>query len=258
MTTHKYHAHYAEQSAYAQVTALVRDCFGREGVLLDVGCGFGAVAETCRDFGYTYIGLDVDPSGLADLANRGFEVHEVCIEPTKEFDNRLSSILADRPLGGFLMLNFLEHLIDAGDVLHSLRDVAASHDAAPLVLCVPNISHLDVCAKLLQGRWDYTEVGILDRTHVGFYNEVSLTSLAELAGWREIAKADFCLENSDQHFPPDNVALLSGTPLNSALRHIRDQSSPGGNVYQFVRTYVPGPRRPAASQPRKRRRSSVS
>jgi SAM-dependent methyltransferase len=241
MTTHRYHFVYGEQSAYAEVATLIREYFGRGEIILDVGCGFGAVAEVCREIGYVYVGLDADPAGLKDLADRGFEVHEIVATPTPEFRDHLARVIADRSVAGLLMLDVLEHLVDAGEVLSVLRMVASSDDVAPLILCVPNVTHFDIGAKLLQGRWDQTEVGILDDTHVGFYSEALLTAVAQRAGWSEIAKSDFKLENSDQHFPADNVALVPGTPLNSVLRQIRAQSCGGSDVCQFVRAYVPGP-----------------
>ena len=48
-----------------------------------------------------------------------------------------------------------------------LRRLADVH-RAPLVLSVPNVTHKDLALKLLIGRRDVTEAGLLDHTHVDF------------------------------------------------------------------------------------------
>ena len=45
-----------------------------DGVVLDLGCGYGHVSEPIRDLGLTYVGLDIDREALTDLEQRGFEV----------------------------------------------------------------------------------------------------------------------------------------------------------------------------------------
>jgi SAM-dependent methyltransferase len=242
MTRHRYDFAYGDQTAYAQVAGLIAERFADGDVVLDIGCGFGALADVCRNAGYIYVGLDADPEGLKDLESRGFESHQAVAEATPEFADALRAALAGRTLAGMLMLDVVEHLADADGVLAVLRAIGAEHDSAPLILCVPNVTHFDLGAKLVQGRWDQTEVGILDDTHVGFYSEALLAAMTQRAGWHEVLAADFKLEESDQHFPADNVALIPGTPLNSVLRHVRDASSAGADVCQFVRAYVPGPR----------------
>ena len=72
-----------EDSVYQYVMALVREFAGEGGVVADVGCGYGAIAEAVRDLGMTYVGLDVDPKGLNDLSGRGFETRSSISGPRK-------------------------------------------------------------------------------------------------------------------------------------------------------------------------------
>lgn len=236
-----YHFGYSDLSAYARTESLIKDQFRCGEVIVDVGCGFGALAEKCRDAGFSYVGLDIDPIAVKDLVDRGFEAYQCEISGDEAFEQRLREIIADRPTAGFLLLDVLEHLVDAEEVLKLLRSVSTSFGVVPLIVCLPNVTHYDVGAKLVQGLWDETDVGILDHTHVGYYSAEKLDSLARRCGWSESARSDFQLDASDQHFPEDNVALLEGTPLNSVLRHLRGGCREGSDVVQFVRAYVPGP-----------------
>ena len=103
------------------------------------------------------------------------------------------------------------------------------------------MTHLDLGIKLLLGRFEMTPTGLLDRTHVRFFSDAGLDEAMALAGWFEIARKDFELSQSDQHFPVDTVALASASSLGQFLREVRASASPTAFVNQFVRAYLPGP-----------------
>jgi hypothetical protein len=109
--------------------------------------------------------------------------------------------------------------------------------AAPLVLSVPNITHKDIALKLLIGRWDVTEAGLLDYTHVECYSSRRLAQLMEASGWREIEAQDWCLEYSDQLFPTEAPTLDVALPAGHLLRRLVDWANPHAIVNQFVRSY---------------------
>lgn len=244
MTEYRYKFSYGVDTPYAKTMSLVAEHFVADGdgrIVLDIGCGFGAVAEPCRELGFHYIGVDVDPIAVGDLRERGFEAHEMPIEASGALAVGLAEIIGDRPVAGLLMLDVIEHLVDASAVLGILRAVSTSHGSVPLVVCLPNVTHFDLGAKLLQGRWDQTPTGILDDTHVGFYGNELLTKMTEAMGWHQVGAADYPLPESDQHFPADNIALAAGTPLNLLLRSVRESTSPHADTNQFVRAYRPGP-----------------
>ena len=236
-----YRFEFSELSAYAKTESLVRAHFRPGELVVDVGCGYAALAERCVAGGFGYLGLDIDPVAIKDVVGRGFEAYQCEITGTDGFEQRLREIIGSRPVAGFLLLDVLEHLVDSDRVLRAIRSVAVSSGIAPLIICLPNITHFDLGAKLLLGRWDETEVGICDRTHVGYYSASKLVDLTRATGWRQVGQADFQLDASDQHFPADDVALIAGTPLNSVLRHVRDDADEGSDVVQFVRAFIPGP-----------------
>src|SRR5208337_3914502 len=124
----------------------------------------------------------------------------------------------------------------------------------PIVVAVPNVTHIDLVGKLLLGRWDVTEVGLLDDTHVAFFSEDRLQRVMHRAGWLEVGSADFELRVSDQHFPSDAASLQHGAPLRELLFQVRGAAAPGAVVNEFVRAYCPlaaalGPSQEAANPP---------
>lgn len=90
------------------------------------------------------------------------------------------------PLGHF-------DCITCGDVLEHLRDPEAAlrkllaylHPAGCLVCSIPNIRHQSVLLELLvNGRWQYRDEGLLDRTHLRFFTLAEIRALLERLGLR--------------------------------------------------------------------------
>jgi hypothetical protein len=51
-----------------------------------------------------------------------------------------------------------------------------------VIISLPNIGHGDVRLSLLSGRFKYADKGLLDATHLHFYNRESVLELVEPAG----------------------------------------------------------------------------
>jgi SAM-dependent methyltransferase len=126
-----------------------------------------------------------------------------------------------------------------GDVLEHLSDplsalLAVNPSLAPgglVVVSVPNVAHLWVRLALLGGRFDYTDRGILDRTHLRFFTRRTLLALLAEAG----------LAVSALHVTPVPLPLVVPVRLHGAgLRIVHRLSArashwwPGGLAYQFV------------------------
>ncbi len=193
-----------------------------EGVLLDLGRGFGTDAASCAELGLEYLGVDVEPGGVDA--------------------ERLEEVLAGRQLAAITALGVIERLARPGELLTALADMANRHAGAPLVISVANVSHFDLAAKLLSGRWDVSPAGLLDEHHLSLFAPGRLEAELSRAGWKEIKADDFVADRSDQHFPDTLTALSVGTPLHDFLLEVREQSAPGALVNHFVRAYLPAAR----------------
>ena len=51
---------------------------------------------------------------------------------------------------------------------------------------MPNVSHVSVLSGALQGRWNYQEAGILDKTHVRFFTVQSIGECLRKNGFGKI------------------------------------------------------------------------
>lgn len=155
--------------------SLVADLVGRGKSVLDVGCWTGDLGRALIGRGCQVSGLEVDEEA-AELARADLDqvvVADLNSSPTSEHF----------PPASFDVVIF-------ADVLEHLQDpVAVLADAAALlkpdgrvVISVPNITHGSVRLALLQGRWSYTDTGLLDATHIRFFNRAGVLEMFSAAG----------------------------------------------------------------------------
>jgi 2-polyprenyl-3-methyl-5-hydroxy-6-metoxy-1,4-benzoquinol methylase len=74
----------------------------------------------------------------------------------------------------------LEHIQDPWGLCTRLAGLLSP--GGVLVASIPNIANLGVLCDLVEGRFDYAESGILDRTHLRFFTRASAVALLEGAG----------------------------------------------------------------------------
>jgi SAM-dependent methyltransferase len=248
-----YPSAFEEGTSHAHAVALLERAALGPGVVLDVGCGNAPVAEPLAALGFEYVGLDRDRAALEAVAARGFEVHELDLSVREaRLARRLREVLGDRSLAAMLALDVLEHLVDPGAAVRALAALAQAHPGAALVASIPNVTHFDVAAGLLVGRWRMTPTGLLDDTHLRFYSEEGVAELLGGAGWREVDAQDTVAVHSDQYFVEPGPAWQAQAPLRNFLWRIRASADPHVSTYQFVRRYVLAPDpppEPAAAPP---------
>lgn len=145
--------------------------------ILEVGCAAGAMGEALLGKGARQVvGLDIYDPALELARGRLSAVHKVDL-------NALPSL--PYPEGHFDVMTFadvLEHLVDPAVVLKHLRRWLA--DSGRILISIPNIRHESVVLPLLvEGKWEYAEWGILDRTHLRFFTRDGVLKLLSDAGF---------------------------------------------------------------------------
>jgi SAM-dependent methyltransferase len=240
---HQYDNEVAPDNVYGHTLALLRrnlDAAVDGAVHLDLACGFGHIAEPLIDLhGVTYVGVDIDERTLESVRARGHEAHALDLGETGVLA-RLEKVLDGRALHSVTFLDGLEHMVDGLELLEAIGSLCRTHGALA-VTSVPNVTHLDVGIKTVLGQWEYTEAGLLDRTHLQLYSAVSLRAKMRQAGLVVLDEDDVVIAHSDQHFPADHVALADDTTLGMWFRSLRGAAEPHGFVNQFVWALTPAP-----------------
>ncbi|WP_426700832.1 methyltransferase domain-containing protein [Rhodanobacter sp. Col0626] len=208
---------------------------------LDIGCSVGRMAEPITErLGSRYIGFDIDAEAMSALQERGFDVHRIDLNDLAAAETIIRDAIGSNRVGSMSIIDVLEHVADPLAVVGMLRRVATTH-CCPLVVSVPNVAHRDVGFKLAFGRWDYTDTGLLDRTHLRGFTQYGLKATMRAAGWHLVESNDVQVVNSDQHFPKLHPALASSTLLHEFLAQLRDGVDATARTNQFVGVYLPGP-----------------
>jgi len=150
--------------------------------LLDIGCGAGAFAAGLKE------------NSLKSGEEREFWGVEMCPEAAKlaaeVMDTILTgdfaSVLPELPEGQFdcIILNdVLEHMVHPDEILRRIKPLLAP--GAVVVASIPNVRYFfNVLDLVVHGRWDYTDEGILDRTHLRFFTASSINRMFQDTGYR--------------------------------------------------------------------------
>jgi SAM-dependent methyltransferase len=141
--------------------------------VLDVGCAAGEFGSLLRSRGHTVSGIELVPE-VADLARRRLDAVATADVEADGFPFPAASFDA------IVFADVLEHLVDPWRVLREAVRLLA--DDGVVVASIPNVQNLDVVRRLLRGRWDYRERGILDVGHLRFFTLHTIRSLFAQAG----------------------------------------------------------------------------
>jgi len=230
---------FAWNSPYGHVVELLKRLDLERGAILDLGCGVSPIAGPLSELGYDYVGVDIDREALERLSQHGIEGHELDLGQTDELAGRLLELAGGRRVAAVLLLDVIEHMPETRPFLAAVREALELLGRPPLLVSVPNVTHADVAAKLIFGKWDYTPTGLLDRTHLQFFSGERLDAEARACGLLELGAHDFKLRDSDQHFPSDHPALSAPSPIAQTIRVWRDAADPHGETIQFIRAFAP-------------------
>jgi GT2 family glycosyltransferase len=118
----------------------------------------------------------------------------------------------------------LEHLIKPKEALE--KSVSLLKDSGSVIVSVPNIAHSAIIINLINNKFEYTPLGLLDETHVHFFTHRSLIEMLDSCGLIPVIEdGTICLpENTEQGASYDdlwgNTDIIKGKEFS--------------NVYQFV------------------------
>jgi O-antigen biosynthesis protein len=143
--------------------------------ILEVGCSAGYFGAALKDVGHKVWGVEPD--------HEAAEVASTHLDGVFEgFIQDFFKINADRKFDVISFGDVLEHIPYPEEILLLCR-LHLNNDGV-IVASVPNVAHLAIRTMLLEGRWDYAELGILDRTHLRFFTRSSLIKLFSDAAYQ--------------------------------------------------------------------------
>ena len=207
------------------VTSLLSRLLRRGGepkaeVVVDLAPGRTVAAGDVEALGLHYLGLSEGPGALT-----------AALGPT----------LRGRRVAALVIGDSLNRVGDLGGYLDGLHGLCDELGGVPVLVVSPNVTHLDIGAKLLIGRWDVTTSGTVSAAYVRHFSTAALHSTMAGHGFAELDAEDRTRARSDQHFPSDVAVLEPGTPVGALVRWLREMARGDAHVDRFVRAYVPAP-----------------
>jgi 2-polyprenyl-3-methyl-5-hydroxy-6-metoxy-1,4-benzoquinol methylase len=161
--------------------SIIRQAIGKNNAVLDVGCNdgyIGAIADTSNKF----FGLDYS-RGSVEKAKQHYS------DAITYNLNELTALPWDTKFDVIVFADVLEHLLLPEQVLKYFVDRYLKKGGR-VIISLPNIANWQIRLNLLFGRFNYTDSGIMDRTHLHLYTYPTAIMLAKTAGLRvEIVEA---------------------------------------------------------------------
>lgn len=136
--------------------------------ILECGCATGYMTRYMRDELGCHVSI-VEYDAEAYKIARQYAEDGICADLMQtEWLDKFQGEQFDY----ILFADVLEHLYDPQAVLKSA--VSLLKEDGAILVSLPNVAHGDVLLNLWRGSWNYTETGLLDRTHIRFFAEENL------------------------------------------------------------------------------------
>lgn len=157
--------------------SVLSDFITPESVVLDLGCGSGALGrhlikyKSCTVDGITYNEKE------AQQAIKNYR--EVYVADLDRTD--LQDFFPDKKYDFIICADVLEHLKNPEKILEQAKLLLKF--SGKLLISIPNANYCGLIAELMNGKFNYREEGLLDKTHLRFYTRSTLLSFLEKNGW---------------------------------------------------------------------------
>lgn len=194
--------------------------------VLDVGCSSGHLGEELRKQKKAYVvGIDINKEDINEAKKILDEAYVVDLE-----NDDL------KKLGSFdyiIMADVIEHLVDPVSVLIKLKELFK--DKGEFVFSIPNMANVTTRIELLKGRFEYKDFGVLDRTHLHFYDYNEVERVFNDAGYT-VKKTDCTIRTIPEDILRKDLASIGLEYSEHFEKMVHDNN---GFVFQFIGIAVP-------------------
>ena len=160
-----------KNTSWAHIIRLV----GRDKRVLDVGCATGHLTKHLAANGCSVVGVEVD----REFALEAEEYCEEIIIGDVQADSTIDKIRGK--FDAIVFGDVLEHLSNPETALDKVKGLLKEDGF--VIVSLPNIALWRIRLDLLFGRFDYTDRGVLDNTHLRFFTLKSAKELLQASGY---------------------------------------------------------------------------
>ncbi|OGG12676.1 hypothetical protein A3D77_04125 [Candidatus Gottesmanbacteria bacterium RIFCSPHIGHO2_02_FULL_39_11] len=160
---------------------LVLDKINENSKVLDLGCATGYFDRELIKKDCEVYGVDVDAESVKEAKKYCRKTAVLDLERTKRFPFGKNSF------DYILMLDLIEHLKNPENLLITSKKYLKKE--GKIIISTPNIAFISIRLALLRGKFQYSNLGIMDETHVKFFTRSTLEKLIKDSGLK-IAEMD--------------------------------------------------------------------
>lgn len=155
--------------------------------VLEFGCSTGYFSEALQKKGCIVVGVEINP--IAAKLAEDFCIQVIVADlDVGDIEERVNGMKFDVISFG----DVLEHLKDPWQVLRDVRSLLKP--SGYVVASIPNIAHGAIRLDLLKGNFNYSDSGLLDKTHLRFFTRKTVYEL--------FAKSGYSVESIDTTIVP--------------------------------------------------------
>ncbi|NEU83752.1 glycosyltransferase [Nostoc sp. UIC 10630] len=144
--------------------------------VVDFGCATGYFAQLLSRKGCIVTGVEIN----LDAAKVAEQYCKEVIVADLDFVS-VTEILPSQEFDVAVFGDVLEHLRNPWKVLEETKQILKKDGY--VIASIPNIAHGAIRLSLLQGKFEYTELGILDNTHLRFFTRETVEELFKIPGY---------------------------------------------------------------------------
>ncbi|HYW18970.1 MAG TPA: methyltransferase domain-containing protein [Nodularia sp. (in: cyanobacteria)] len=152
------------------------DFIGSGKKVIDFGCATGYLANLLQQKDCIITGIDINP----DAAKVAEKYCQSVIVADIDFVS-IAEILHGEKFDVAIFGDVLEHLRNPWKVLEETKTILKEHGF--VVASIPNIAHGAIRLALLEGKFEYRKLGILDDTHLRFFTRDTTEELFKKSGY---------------------------------------------------------------------------
>ena len=142
-------------------------------IVLEFGPAHGRMSQYLKEtLGCEVYAVEIDETAAADAAKF---CERIVVEGIEDYG--WATEFAGIHFDYIIFADVLEHLYEPKKVLLEAKKFLK--ESASLLISVPNIAHNAIIMELLNNRFTYRSVGILDDTHIRFFTKHSFDALIE-------------------------------------------------------------------------------
>jgi 2-polyprenyl-3-methyl-5-hydroxy-6-metoxy-1,4-benzoquinol methylase len=207
--------------------AKVLEFVGKQKKVLEIGAGPGSITHVLQDINKCNVtALEVFPDYVEKLKEFCPDVISADLNDP-QWNNNFTE---DQKFDVVLAADVLEHLYDPLTCLKNMATLL--NDSGSIVLSLPHVGHAVIAGCLWDGDFEYSDCGLLDRTHIRFFGIKNMQKLVEDAHLK-ITDVSFIVRSPDQTEFADRWSRLPQSFKKAII------SNPFACVYQVVLQIVP-------------------